>query len=189
MAPCSTELINIEGNPDSPISGGHLCPERGQRLPAGGQFASRPQRALPSRTRITGETRTMDGRWTRLLQRVKAARDAEFTDARRARPPAQLGAQHRHVGRGNALTTRRTTSSRSCSVAAREWYRSRTRPESTQRLGARSGRLHSGRGAATNYQQDMANSDCILFMGSNIAEAQPGRLPLAHGGQGAEARP
>ena len=30
-----------------------------------------------------------------------------------------------------------------------------------------------GRGAATNYQQDMANSDCMLFMGSNMAEAQP----------------
>jgi formate dehydrogenase major subunit len=30
-----------------------------------------------------------------------------------------------------------------------------------------------GRGAATNYQQDMENSDCILFMGSNMAEAQP----------------
>jgi formate dehydrogenase major subunit len=30
-----------------------------------------------------------------------------------------------------------------------------------------------GRGAATNYQQDMADSDCILFMGSNMAEAHP----------------
>ena len=30
-----------------------------------------------------------------------------------------------------------------------------------------------GRGAATNYQQDLANSDCILFMGSNMAEAHP----------------
>ncbi len=30
-----------------------------------------------------------------------------------------------------------------------------------------------GRGAATNTQQDMANSDCILFMGSNMAEAHP----------------
>jgi formate dehydrogenase major subunit len=30
-----------------------------------------------------------------------------------------------------------------------------------------------GRGAATNYQQDLPNSDCILFMGSNMAEAQP----------------
>ena len=30
-----------------------------------------------------------------------------------------------------------------------------------------------GRGAAPNYQQDMAHSDCVLFMGSNMAEAHP----------------
>ena len=30
-----------------------------------------------------------------------------------------------------------------------------------------------GRGAATNYQQDLANSDCLLIMGSNMAEAHP----------------
>jgi formate dehydrogenase major subunit len=30
-----------------------------------------------------------------------------------------------------------------------------------------------GRGAATNFQQDLANSDAILFMGSNMAEAHP----------------
>jgi formate dehydrogenase major subunit len=30
-----------------------------------------------------------------------------------------------------------------------------------------------GRGAATNYPQDLANSDCILFMGTNTAEAHP----------------
>ena len=30
-----------------------------------------------------------------------------------------------------------------------------------------------GRGAATNPLEDMANSDCILFMGSNMAEAHP----------------
>lgn len=30
-----------------------------------------------------------------------------------------------------------------------------------------------GRGAATSYQQDLAHSDCILIMGSNMAEAHP----------------
>lgn len=30
-----------------------------------------------------------------------------------------------------------------------------------------------GRGAATTYLQDLANSDCILIMGSNMAEAHP----------------
>jgi formate dehydrogenase major subunit len=44
-----------------------------------------------------------------------------------------------------------------------------------------------GRGAATNYQQDMANSDCVLFMGSNMAEAQPVgfRWPMKGKEQGA----
>ena len=30
-----------------------------------------------------------------------------------------------------------------------------------------------GRGAATTYQQDLANRDCVLIMGSNMAEAHP----------------
>lgn len=30
-----------------------------------------------------------------------------------------------------------------------------------------------GRGAATSFQQDLANSDCVLIMGSNMAEAHP----------------
>jgi formate dehydrogenase major subunit len=30
-----------------------------------------------------------------------------------------------------------------------------------------------GRGAATTFQQDLANADCILIMGSNMAEAHP----------------
>ena len=44
-----------------------------------------------------------------------------------------------------------------------------------------------GRGAATTYQQDLANSDCILFMGSNMAEAHPVgfRWPMKAKEQGA----
>jgi len=30
-----------------------------------------------------------------------------------------------------------------------------------------------GRGGATGYQQDLANSDCIVIMGSNMAENHP----------------
>jgi formate dehydrogenase major subunit len=37
-----------------------------------------------------------------------------------------------------------------------------------------------GRGAATNFQSDLQHSDCVLFMGSNMAEAHPVgfRFPL-----------
>ena len=30
-----------------------------------------------------------------------------------------------------------------------------------------------GRGGATDYQQDLQNSVCILIMGSNLAECHP----------------
>ena len=30
-----------------------------------------------------------------------------------------------------------------------------------------------GRGGATTFQQDLANSDCILIQGSNMAECHP----------------
>src|SRR5207245_11568609 len=30
-----------------------------------------------------------------------------------------------------------------------------------------------GRGGATDFQQDLANSDCIIIQGSNMAEAHP----------------
>ncbi|MDY3557626.1 molybdopterin-dependent oxidoreductase [Gemmata sp. JC673] len=44
-----------------------------------------------------------------------------------------------------------------------------------------------GRGAATNFTQDLANSDCILIMGSNMAEAHPVgfRWPMRAKGAGA----
>jgi formate dehydrogenase major subunit len=45
-----------------------------------------------------------------------------------------------------------------------------------------------GRGAATSYQEDMANADCILIMGSNMAEAHPVgfRFPMQAREKGAQ---
>ena len=45
-----------------------------------------------------------------------------------------------------------------------------------------------GRGAATSYQEDMANADCVLIMGSNMAEAHPVgfRFPMQAREKGAQ---
>ena len=45
-----------------------------------------------------------------------------------------------------------------------------------------------GRGAATNFQEDMQNADCILIMGSNMAEAHPVgfRFPMMARERGAQ---
>ena len=73
------ELIDIEGDPDSPISGGHLCPKGANAF----QLAVNSHRVQHVLYRAPysdhWETRTMDWALGNLVQRVKAARDADFT--------------------------------------------------------------------------------------------------------------
>ena len=73
------ELIDIEGDPDSPISGGHLCPKGANAF----QLAVNSHRVRHVLYRAPNsdhwETRTMDWALDQIAQRVKAARDADFT--------------------------------------------------------------------------------------------------------------
>jgi len=75
----SGELIDIEGDPDSPISGGHLCPKGANAF----QLAVNSHRVRNVLYRAPysdhWETRTMDWALEQIAQRVKAARDADFT--------------------------------------------------------------------------------------------------------------
>ena len=73
------ELIDIEGDPDSPISGGHLCPKGANAF----QLAVNSHRVSNVLYRAPysdhWETRTLDWAMDQIAQRVKAARDADFT--------------------------------------------------------------------------------------------------------------
>ena len=73
------ELIDIEGDPESPISGGHLCPKGANAF----QLAVNSHRVQHVLYRAPysdhWETRTMDWALDQIAQRVKAARDADFT--------------------------------------------------------------------------------------------------------------
>jgi formate dehydrogenase major subunit len=73
------ELIDIEGHPDSPISGGHLCPKGANTY----QLAVNSHRVSHVLYRAPcsdhWETRTLDWALDQIAQRVKAARDADFT--------------------------------------------------------------------------------------------------------------
>jgi formate dehydrogenase major subunit len=73
------ELIDIEGDPDSPISGGHLCPKGANAF----QLAVNSHRVRQVLYRAPysdhWETRTMDWALDQIAQRVKVARDADFT--------------------------------------------------------------------------------------------------------------
>src|SRR5262250_942936 len=72
-------LIDIEGDPESPISGGHLCPKGADTF----QLAVNPHRVRHVLYRAPysdrWETRTLDWALDQIAQRVKATRDADFT--------------------------------------------------------------------------------------------------------------
>ncbi len=73
------ELINIEGDPDSPISGGHLCPKGANSF----QLAVNSHRVRSVLYRAPysdkWETRTMEWALDKIAERVKTTRDADFT--------------------------------------------------------------------------------------------------------------
>jgi formate dehydrogenase major subunit len=73
------ELIDIEGHPDSPISGGHLCPKGANafQLAVNSHRVSNVLYRAPYSDRW--ETRTLDWALDQIAQRVKATRDADFT--------------------------------------------------------------------------------------------------------------
>lgn len=72
------ELIDIEGDPDSPISGGHLCPKGANAF----QLAVNSHRVKQVLYRAPHsdrwETKALDWALDQIAQRVKAARDADF---------------------------------------------------------------------------------------------------------------
>ena len=73
------QLIDIEGDPDSPISAGHLCPKGANAF----QLAVNAHRVTQVLYRAPysdhWETRSLDWALDQIAQRVKAARDADFT--------------------------------------------------------------------------------------------------------------
>jgi formate dehydrogenase major subunit len=75
------QIINIEGNPDSPINQGTLCPKGAATY----QLAVNPNRVTQVWYRAPGatewdKTKTLDWAMDRIAQRVKETRDATFQE-------------------------------------------------------------------------------------------------------------
>lgn len=78
-------ILNIEGNPDSPISEGNLCPKGAASL----QLAVNPLRQTKVRHRRPGATEwedmSLDDALNRIAELVKETRDRTFTPTFRTR--------------------------------------------------------------------------------------------------------
>jgi formate dehydrogenase major subunit len=75
------KIVNIEGNPDSPVSRGTLCPKGAATY----QLAVNPNRITKVWYRAPGakdwdKTKTLDWAMDQIAQRTKATRDATFRE-------------------------------------------------------------------------------------------------------------
>ena len=93
------KLIDIEGNPESPINEGTLCPKGANAF----QLAVNPHRVTQVLYRAPysdhWETRTLDWALDQIARRVKDGAGRRLHGPERVRPPAQLGPLDRHARR------------------------------------------------------------------------------------------
>ena len=74
----TTQLLQIEGDPDSPVNEGRLCPKGATAM----QLATSPRRVLSPQYRASGATGWKSVSWDfvldKIAQNIKASRDATF---------------------------------------------------------------------------------------------------------------
>jgi len=165
------KILHVEGDPDHPISGGSLC-TKGMAM---AQLANNPRRLKTVKYRAAGaadwEEKDWDWAVRRIARRIRQTRDANFTAA---------DSQGRTVNRtqaigclgGAALNNEECylfgKLARALGIVYLE-HQARVCHSSTVAGLAAS----FGRGAMTNHWIDLANADCILVIGSNVAENHP----------------
>ena len=166
------QLINVEGNPDSPINAGTLCPKGASLL----SVHTAPTRLAKVKYRAPHATeweeKPLDWAMDRIAALTKKTRDETFvrklpdgTVVNHTLGVASLGGATLD-NEENYLIKKLFSGG-----LGMVWIENQARvchSNSVPGLGAA-----YGRGAATMAQWDLANSDCVLIMGSNMAEAHP----------------
>jgi formate dehydrogenase major subunit len=98
------KIVNIEGNPDSPLNRGTLCPKGAATY----QLVVNPNRVTRVWYRAPGatdwdKTKTLDWAMNRIAERVKATRDATFIEKMKIR--FEDGEAERRVNHTRAIVS------------------------------------------------------------------------------------
>ncbi|MBI4513493.1 MAG: molybdopterin-dependent oxidoreductase, partial [Gemmatimonadetes bacterium] len=171
-------LINVEGDYEHPISRGTLCPKGAGAIQLGGNSPTRVLNVL-YRAPFSDHGEEKDWDWTieEIAQRIKKARDETFEErnaksqlVNRMQGFAFIGGACNHNEECYAfLKLMRALGIVNIDNHARICHSS-TVPALSESF---------GRGAMTNHPIDFKNSDCLLVLGSNIAENHPVAFPWA----------
>jgi formate dehydrogenase-N alpha subunit len=170
------KLLNIEGDPDHPVSRGCLCPKGVSlhQLSTVGE-APNPRRLQRVMYRAPGsdmwEEKSWDWAIDEIARRIKTTRDDNWTptdadgnSVNRTEAIAALGTVFANSQEAYLLTKL----VRSLGIVFNE-NESRICVTSAVAAGSES----VGRGPMTNHWIDLRNSDCIMSIGCNVAETFP----------------
>lgn len=175
------KLINIEGDPDSPINEGGLCPKGAAMFqlhsivnPDTGEIELNPDRVYSPKVRRPGKSDWEDISWDdaidEIAKHVKKTRDETFIHEKdgvvvnRTEAIASLGGSQQNSEEEYAILK----IMRQLGIVAID-NQARVCHSSTVAGLAPS----FGRGSMTNHYRDIANADYILHCGSNSAESHP----------------
>ncbi|NLD67400.1 MAG: molybdopterin-dependent oxidoreductase [Limnobacter sp.] len=165
-------VIHVEGDPRSPINEGTLCPKGAATF----SLLANPDRLTTVRYRAPfsrqWEDKPLDWAMERIAQLVKRTRDETFV---RTLPDGETVNHTLAIGSLGGATLDNEENylikkvfGGGLGIVAIENQARICHANSVPGLGS-----SWGRGAATMPQWDLANSDCVLVMGSNMAEAHP----------------
>lgn len=168
----NNKVIHVEGDPRSPINQGTLCP-KGAATPS---LLANPDRLTKVKYRAPyaekWEEKPLDWAMERIAQLVKRTRDETFVEKL---PDGEIVNHTLAIGSLGGATLDNEENylikkvfGAGLGIVCIENQARICHANSVPSLGA-----SFGRGAATMPQWDLTNSDCVLVMGSNMAEAHP----------------
>jgi formate dehydrogenase major subunit len=165
------KIVDIEGDADSPISRGCLCPKGSAKF----QLVPRSHRAHQVLYRAPGaaawQTIPLDRAMQMVADRVQHTREATWEERNNEGAPLRRTLGIAHLG-GATLDVEENYVIKKLFAAPVIVHDRKSGQDLTLIHGPRSG-VSFGRGGATTFQQDLANSDCILIEGSDMAECHP----------------
>jgi len=165
------EIVNIEGDPRSPHNEGTLCP-KGAAIYQLHKNPNRPTRVLHRKSGAT-DWELVDLEWAmnRVAELVSKTRDDTFIERLPDGKSVNATSAILHLGGATLDNEFNHIAQKFCrgfGIVAIENQARICHSSSVPGLGAR-----LGRGAATMFPRDMSHSDCVVIMGSNMAECHP----------------
>lgn len=165
------EIINIEGDPRSPHNEGTLCP-KGAAIYQLHKNPNRPTRVMHRKPgALDWELVDIDWAMNRVAELVSKTRDETFIEKLPDGKLVNATPAIFHLGGATLDNEFNHIAQKFCrgfGIVAIENQARICHSSSVPGLGAR-----LGRGAATMFPRDMSHSDCVVIMGSNMAECHP----------------